>query len=171
MRNDVSSAPRSPTLVPRGRSVAACGGVLVTALPLWAVAFARPLLDGAGQLWRWRRVAAWHQVEGRHYQYRQHPLEVREDAQRRRYLRLSRVRGVLRDLARDEVLARRYPQACLPGAEGLAGTGLWLEDAALMDLLAPAQDPATRRFRARLQREVLQPGQRVRGAPVGFNIQ
>jgi len=133
---------------------------LLIASPGWGALLARPLLDGAGDAWRGVRRLAWRGVEGRHYAHRGRRIDVVEDADGQRFLRLAHLRVVLQGLPSDEALARRFQGRML--RHGSPGRP-YLRDDALIEYLAPAQTPDALRLRHWVEKDVAGPGRRRRG--------
>ena len=132
---------------------------MVTTLPLFGVALARPLLDLAGALQRGMKHAHWHDVEGRHYAYRGRRVQVLDDADRRRWVRLADVRAIIGFTTSDSALAIAYCDAVR--ALGRPAQAHIVEEA-LLAHLGKERSPEAARLRAWVEREIVFPAQRER---------
>jgi hypothetical protein len=124
----------------------------------------RPLLALFSAFRHRARAAATSAIEGQLYQYKGRWMAVAEDETEERWLRAEHVRQVVPGLPGDERLqhllgdtgCRRFDGvATLPG---LTDRALYVHDAALLQLLARAQQEDTVRFKVWVEREVQRPG-------------
>ena len=132
---------------------------MVTTLPLFGVALARPLLDLAGALQRGMKHAHWHEVEGRHYAYRGRRVQVLDDADRHRWVRLADVRAIIGLTPSDSALAIAYRdgvRALGPSAQA------HIVAEALLAHLGKERSPDAARLRAWVEREIVFPARRER---------
>ena len=81
---------------------------MVTTLPLFGILLARPLLELAGALRDGMKQVQLAAVEGRHYAFRGRGVQVLDDADRRRWVRLADVRAIVGFTASDGALAISY---------------------------------------------------------------
>jgi hypothetical protein len=132
---------------------------MVTTLPLFGIALARPLLDLAGVLGHQMRRAHWRDVEGRHYAYRGRPVRVVEDDEQRRWLRLADVRAIVGFTASDGALAISYPDGVL--AIGRPPVP-HVRDEALLAHLGKERSPEAQRLSRWIEREIAFPARRAR---------
>lgn len=109
------------------------------------------------------RQAAYRDVEGMHFAYHGAPIEIAEDDDGQRWLRIAHVRRVVPGYPRDAALQRRDPQRiAVPSGR----QGLHVRADALLEQLQPAADERTQRFRTWVEREVWFPSpahRRTRG--------
>jgi hypothetical protein len=132
---------------------------MVTTLPLFGIALARPLLDLAGALRHHMHRAHWRDVEGRHYAYRGRPVRVVEDDEHRRWLRLADIRAIVGFTASDGALAISYPDAVLAiGRPPVAH----VRDEALLAHLGKERSPEAQRLGRWVEREIVFPARRAR---------
>ncbi len=137
------------------RSVGPIG--IVTSAPVWGLFFALPILDGASAFGRFVRYLSWRDVDGRYYEHRGIWIDVVEDAQRERFVRLEHVRQILPDLASTPSLRRRYADRTLT-REDLA----YLRDDALLDYLGERTSPDAVKLKIWLEKTVALPGRNAR---------
>ncbi|MGZ8260588.1 MAG: hypothetical protein ACXWUL_08565 [Caldimonas sp.] len=140
---------------------------LVTTLPLFGVALARPLLELASELGHQMRRGHWRDVEGRHYAYRGRPVRVVEDGEHRRWVRLADIRAIAGFTASDGALGVSYPGAVL--ALGRPPQP-HLRDDALLAHLHKERSPEALGLCRWVEREIVFPARRERerlgvGAP------
>ncbi len=81
---------------------------MVPTLPLFGILLARPLIELAGALRDRMKQVQLAAVEGRHYAFRGRRVQVLEDADRRRWVRLADVRAIVGFTASDGALAITY---------------------------------------------------------------
>lgn len=131
----------------------------VICAPLFGVALARPILDLLEESARAVRRAAFRGLDGRHFQFKGIRLEVVEDADSYRWLRLVDVRKIVTGLPADQVLRTLLPE----GLQELgAAKAVCIKAEALLQYLQKATDPTTLRFKLWLEREVVFPAGRLR---------
>jgi hypothetical protein len=137
---------------------------LALVVPAAGALLARPLLESAAVLQRALRARAIGDLEGRQMAYRGHALDVIEDDAGRRWIALDDLRRIVPGLPAPAVLTR-----IAPGTVSSAGGGrrARLEAEALAVVLARATDADTHRFVRWVDREIVQPARRARGAPIG----
>ncbi len=161
----------SGTLVRLGLRLLLCAGIafavwrllglvsMVLTLPLFGIALARPLIDLASDLRHATRVAVWQAVEGRHFVYRGVPVQVLEDADRRRWVRAADVRAIIGHTASNGALALTYPSGW--HAMGRPAQPHF-SDTALLAHLEKERSPEALRFRHWVEREIAFPARRRR---------
>ena len=132
---------------------------MVTMLPLFGIALARPLIDLASAIRHLMHRAHWRDVEGRHYAYRGRPVRVVEDDEHRRWVRLADIRAIVGFTASDGALAVSYPDAVL--AIGRPPVP-HVRDEALLAHLAKERSPEALRLRRWVEREIVFPARRER---------
>jgi hypothetical protein len=132
---------------------------MVCTAPLYGVALARPLLDLVSELRYLMRVAVWRPLEGHHFAYRGRSVQVLEDDDHGRWVRVADVRAVIGHTASDGALALSYP-----GGWRQMGrpTEPHLSDDALLAHLAKHGSAEAVRFRRWVEREIAFPARRVR---------
>jgi hypothetical protein len=151
--------------------IAVCGGIswaawhwfgpvsMVPTLGLFGVLLARPLLDLAGALRDGMKQVQLAAVEGRHYAFRGRPVRVVDDADRRRWVRLTDVRAIVGFTASDGALAIAYP-------DGVRRLGRPAEahvsEEALLAHLLKERAPEAARLRVWVEREIVFPARRER---------
>lgn len=126
---------------------------LAVAAPIFAMAFARPIFDVFSGVRRTAKRLALISVEGRYYSHRGQPIEVLEDEEHHRWLRLIDVRKLLKGLPQEAVLALQFPQRVQDRR---------IRADALRDYFGKSQEGDSLRFRNWLERELLSPTTRVR---------
>ncbi len=132
---------------------------MVTTLPLFGIALAKPLLDLAGELRRAMHQAHWRDVEGEHYAFHGRPVRVIEDVDHVRWVRLADVRAIVGFTASDGALAVAYAD----GVRRLGRAGEpYVRDEALLAHLAKERSPDAVRLRAWVEREIVFPARRER---------
>jgi hypothetical protein len=132
---------------------------MITTLPIFGVALARPLLDLAGDIRHAMKRARWREVQGRHYAFRGQSIRVDTDADRRRWVRLADVRAIVGFTASDGALAITYPN----GARRLGKAAeLYLSDEALLAHLRKERSPEANRLCLWVEREIVFPARRER---------
>jgi hypothetical protein len=145
--------------------VAGIGPVaLVLVAPLWGFLLSRPVM-ALLEAFRHRALAAAHAaIEGQLYQYKGRWMAVAEDEAEERWLRAEHVRQVVPGLPSDERLQRLLGEVGCRHFQGvgrlpvLKDKALYVHDAALLQLLARAQQDDTVRFKVWVEREVQRPG-------------
>lgn len=132
---------------------------MVSTLPLFGILLARPLIDLASAIRHGMKQAQLAEVEGRHYAFRGRRIEVVEDVDRRRWVRLADVRAIVGFTASDGALAISYP-------DGVRRLGRAAEahvsDEALLAHLLKERSPEAARLRAWVEREIVFPARRER---------
>ena len=132
---------------------------MVPTLPLFGILLARPLLDLASALRHEVKRAQLVEVEGRHYAFRGRRVQVIEDADRRRWVRLADVRAIAGFTASDGALAITYP-------DGVRRLGRPAEahvaEEALLAHLLKERAPEAARLRVWVEREIVFPARRER---------
>lgn len=151
--------------------VALCAGVcawigyrfgvlaMLGALPLFAIAIAWPLFELGTSLHRMANRRIWRPVHGRHHAYKDITIQVEEDVDHFRWLRLADVQKVVGVTASEHTLAIAYPNRLQ--AMGEPAT-THIRDDALIAHLDKMGTPATLRFRTWIERNVAFQGRRVR---------
>jgi hypothetical protein len=132
---------------------------MVTTLPLFGIALAKPLIDLASELRHVMRRSHWRDVEGRHYAFRGQPVRVVDDADRQRWVHLADIRAIVGFTATDGALAISYPN-------GVRHLGRppepHLSDEALLAHLRKERGPSALRLAIWVEREIVFPARRER---------
>lgn len=132
---------------------------LVVCAPLFGVALARPILELMEESAHTARRSAFRDVDGRHFQYKGTPLDVVEDTDSYRWLRLADVRKIVTALPADQVLRSLHPE----GLQDMrSARNPCIKAEALLQYLQKATDPGSLRFKVWLEREVVMPAIRIR---------
>jgi hypothetical protein len=132
---------------------------MVPTLGLFGILLARPLIDLAGALRHEMQRVQLRPVEGRHYAFRGRAVQVLDDVDRRRWVRLADVRAIVGFTASDGALAVTYPDAVRrlgrPAEPHIA-------DEALLVHLRKERSPEAARFSGWVEREIVFPARRER---------
>jgi hypothetical protein len=122
--------------------------------PLLGAVLARPIYDLVAAGYGKSREMALRDRQGRHFDFRGHAIDVVEDDDDHRWLRVRDVRKVVPGLVRDEVLQQRFGERAqaLPPSRDFR-----IRVDALLEHLRSASEPATVKFKVWLEREVLMP--------------
>ena len=132
---------------------------VVTCAPLFGIALARPIMDFIGEsVWFGRRLAM-RDLEGRHFEYKGKLVDVVEDTDNYRWLRLDDIRHIVKGLPADQVLEKLLPKG-LQRMEPSAYQRIKAD--ALLDNLQKSTDPSTIRFKTWIEREVVFPARKQR---------
>ena len=127
---------------------------MVPSLALFGILLARPLVDLAGALRDGVKHVQLAAVEGRHYAFRGRAVQVLDDPDRRRWVRLADVRAIVGFTASDGALAISYP-------DGVRRLGRSAEphisEEALLAHLRKERAPEAARLRVWVEREVVFP--------------
>jgi|APFre7841882630_1041343.scaffolds.fasta_scaffold58993_1 hypothetical protein len=129
------------------------GGVMI------ALALPRPLLKLASELRHLLRERIWHDLEGRHYAYRGHRVQVLEDVSHCRWVLASDVRAIVGTTASDGALSLTYPSGFRRVGEPAQPH---FSDEALLVHLTKVSGPNATRFRRWVEREIAFPARRRR---------
>ncbi len=132
---------------------------LVVCAPLFGVALARPILELMEESAHTARRMAFRDVDGRHFVYKGTPLDVIDDTDSYRWIRLADVRKIVTGLPADQVLRSLFPEGL---QDPTASKAVCIKAEALLQYLQKATDPATLRFKLWLEREVVFPATRLR---------
>ncbi|HMA10203.1 MAG TPA: hypothetical protein VKP68_20145 [Ramlibacter sp.] len=132
---------------------------LVVCAPLFGVALARPIVDLLEEAAHATTRAAFRDVDGRHFHYRGILVDVVEDADSYRWMRLADVRKIVTGLPADPVLRNLFPEGL---REATASKAVCIKAEALLQYLQKATDPGTLRFKHWVEREVVFPASRLR---------
>jgi hypothetical protein len=133
------------------------GLVLVASLAGWLIA---PVLyDGAAFGFRTARWLALHPLQGNYYAYRGNAIEVLEDDEGFRWLRVSDVRRTLRDLPKDATLQHIEPERT---EFDEAGKRLAMRSDALLQWVGKAHTAENIRFKVWVERAIHNPSLAVR---------
>jgi hypothetical protein len=117
----------------------------------------RWLIDMVGAMRRGLRAAALGSVEGRYYAFHGKPVQVIEDADHRRWVRVADLRRIVGFTASDGALALTYPSGFRR-----FGREAYLSDDALLLHLAREPAAAALKLRHWAEREITFPARRVR---------
>ncbi|MDT9000308.1 hypothetical protein RQP53_13625 [Paucibacter sp. APW11] len=139
------------------RSLGAIG--VVVGVPLFGLALATPLLDLMRQLRQQARAFSYRDIEGRHFAFRGQHLDIVDDAEHFRWIKLSDVRKLIQQLPGDETLCRLYPADVQSAAVARPAR---IRAEALHGYLAKASAPGNLKFKHWLEREVLFPASQRR---------
>ena len=132
---------------------------MVIASPLLGAAIALPLMNLATGLRHRVREATWLPKHGQHYVFRSVTLNVIEDDDYCRWVRLADARKVFPGVATERVLAIAYPDRVK--AFGNARDA-HMRDDALVQYLGKETDGIALRFRTWVDRTIFLPGDKVR---------
>lgn len=132
--------------------------LLLSVAVLCLLAFLRPLVNylSEGDYFLTRKPAL-QPIEGMYFVYQGQPLDITQDSDFHRWLRLPDLRKVLSDLPEAAYFAQNYPQLTRTPS-----TTCRIEVTALLDYLKQRPDNDTIRFRNWLLREVARPAKRAR---------
>ena len=132
---------------------------MVPSLVLFGILLARPLIELASELRDGMKQVQLAAVEGRHYAFRGRAVQVLDDADRRRWVRLADVRAIVGFTASDGALAIAYP-------DGVRRLGRPAEahvsEEALLAHLRKERAPEAARLRVWVEREIVFPARRER---------
>jgi len=134
------------------------GGLLAGGLML-ALLLPRPLLELVAELRRVLRERRWRDLEGRHYAYRGHRVQVLEDVSHCRWVSAADVREIVGGTVSEGALALTYPNGFRRLGEPQQA---YLSDEALLVHLGKESSPTANRFRRWVEREIVFPARRVR---------
>ncbi|MEO6407354.1 MAG: hypothetical protein ABIO45_01205 [Burkholderiaceae bacterium] len=137
---------------------------LVYCAPLFGVALAKPIVEAISAWMRLTRRLAYGDREGRNYAHRGTPIDIVEDADHVRWLRIADVRRIVAGLPGDPVLARLYPAGVRAGAPSAR-----ISAEALADYLRKSTAPQSLRFARWLEREVAYGARRLRERSPGVS--
>jgi hypothetical protein len=130
---------------------------MVPVLPLFGILLARPLIELAGALRDGMKQVQLAAVEGRHYAFRGRSVQVLEDADKRRWVRLADVRAIVGFTASDGALAISYPH----GVRRLGRPAeAHVSAEALLAHLRKEQAPEAARLSLWVEREIVFPSRR-----------
>ena len=132
---------------------------MVPTLALFGILLARPLLDLAGALRDGMKQAQLAAVEGRHYAFRGSAVQVLDDADRRRWVRLADVRAIVGFTASDGALGSAYPGG---GPRRGRPAEAHVSEEALLAHLLKERAPEAARLRVWVEREIVFPARRER---------
>ena len=132
--------------------------VMVWTSPLLAAAVCVPIMNLVANLRHRMRETTWLPVHGQHYVYKGVTIQVLEDEEHRRWVRLADARKVVGVTAGERALALAYPGRC----EHFGKSGFCLRDDALVEHLAKENDPDALRLRTWVERNIALPGRKVR---------
>jgi hypothetical protein len=131
----------------------------VTCLPLFGMAFAKPILNGLGELRRLMRQSVYSGLQGRHYSFNEKSIEIIEDDDDYRWLKAADVRKILEHFPRDDsLLSLLGKRAETKGAMH----DLWIRADGLQSYLAKSTAINSIRFKVWLERAVIIPADRHR---------
>lgn len=133
--------------------------VAVTLAPLPAIALARPLLELASELRSLARHRVYREVAGRYFEHRGQAIDIVEDDEGQRWLRIDDLRKIIPGLPRAGVLGRLHPGG-VAHFDKEAAPRLRAED--LAEYLRKSTDADSLRLRNWLEREVIAPARHRR---------
>ncbi|MFN0182497.1 MAG: hypothetical protein ACKVQR_01645 [Aquabacterium sp.] len=128
--------------------------------PLFGIVLARGLIDGASWLRHAGHRRALRDVEGRHYAFHGHAIDILEDDEGPRWLRHADVAKIVPGLMAPAVMARLHPDG-VRDAQRPARARVRAD--VLDQLLLRSTQATTLKFRHWLQREVIFPSVHGRG--------
>ena len=132
---------------------------MVTVLPIFGIALAKPIIELASEIGQAMKRAHWRDVEGQHFAFRGQPVDVVSDADKRRWVRLADIRRIAGFTASDGALAIAYP-------DGVRRLGRPAEahvsEEALLAHLRKERAPEAARLRVWVEREIVFPARRER---------
>ena len=131
---------------------------MVWTSPLLGAAICRPVMHLVAGMVHRIREHTWLPVHGRHYVYKGVTVNVLEDDQHRRWVRLEDARKVAGFTATERALTLAYPGRCERFGKG----GAYLRDDALVEHMGKENNPAALRFRTWAERTIALPGRKVR---------
>jgi hypothetical protein len=132
---------------------------MVTVLPIFGIALARPIIELASEIGQATKRAHWRDVEGQHFAFRGQPIGVVSDADKRRWVRIADIRRVTGFTASDGALELTYPG----GARRFGKPSqLHLSDEALLAHLRKERSPEAIRLANWVEREIVFPARRER---------
>ena len=132
---------------------------MVPTLVLFGILLSRPLIELAGALRDGMKHVQLAAVEGRHYAFRGRAVQVLDDADRRRWVRLADVRAIVGFTASDGALAIAYPG----GVRRLGRPAeTHVSEEALLAHLAKERAPEAARLHSWVEREIVFPARRER---------
>jgi hypothetical protein len=127
---------------------------LLFCAPLFAVALARPILELLENTTLLAKRLGYRKINGRHFEHHGRSLDIADDDEGYRWLKIDDVRKVVPGLPVDPVLVRLYPGEVRLGT---STDGARMKAEALDTCLGKATEASTLRFRLWLQREVILP--------------
>jgi hypothetical protein len=134
---------------------------LVLSSPLLAACIARPLLNLIGSMRQTLRERVWLPVHGDYFVFKGVRIEVVEDEDHCRWVRLADARKAAGLGATDAALAIRFgPRLVKMGRTAQ----LYLRDDALVELLSKSTDAHTLRFRHWVEADIVKPGAKIRSS-------
>jgi hypothetical protein len=157
---------KAPIRIPLWLQLLACAGItwavwrvfgkfaFVFCAPLLGAVLARPIYDLVAAAYGKSRELALRDSHGRHFEYRGHAIDVVDDEDAHRWLRVRDVRKVMPGLVRDEVLQQRFGER----AQALAPSrDFRIRADALLEHLRSANEPTAVKFKVWLERVVIMP--------------
>jgi len=132
---------------------------LVTVLPIFGIALAKPIIELASEIGQAMKRAHWRDVEGQHFAFRGQPIDVVCDADKRRWVRLADIRGIAGFTASDGALELTYPSGTQRFGKAAE---LRLSDEALLAHLRKERSPDAIRLATWVEREIVFPARRER---------
>jgi hypothetical protein len=127
---------------------------MVTTAPLYGVALAKPLMELASDLRHAAKARILRDVQGRFYVFRGTPIQVIEDDECRRWVRIADVRRVGATTSTDGALALTYPDGCKPMGRPAQPH---ISGEALLQHLRKDASPEVLRFTHWTEREIVFP--------------
>ena len=132
---------------------------MVTVLPIFGIALAKPIIELASEIGQAMKRAQWRDVEGQHFAFRGQPVDVVSDADKRRWVRLADIRRIAGFTASDGALELTYPSGTRRFGKAAE---LRLSDEALLAHLRKEQSPGAIRLATWVEREIVFPARRER---------
>lgn len=132
---------------------------LVVCLPLFGGSLARPLIDLLAMSVQGTREAALRKLEGRHFAFRGFAIDILDDLDHHRWLRVADLRKVIPGLPADKVLQSLYPDGVQVVQPSPA---VRMRATELLDYLGKSTEPQSLKLRQWVEREVEYPSRRKR---------
>lgn len=127
---------------------------LVFASPVWGIAFARPIIDFIAATPYAAKRHALKDLQGRNYEHRGLRIDITEDDEGWRWVRLEDARKVLPGMPSDRALQLKSPGLVDLGDDD---TPARIRADALRETLTKSHEPAGLKFKVWLEREIIFP--------------
>jgi hypothetical protein len=133
--------------------------LLCVSLVVWGMALAKPLLELASDLRQALRASVWRKHEGRYFAFRGTPVQVIEDDEQHRWVRMADVRRIVGFTSGETALSLTYPEDWrVLGSPPEPH----LRDEALLLHLQKEASPIALKFSRWIEREVAYPARQLR---------
>jgi hypothetical protein len=127
--------------------------------PLYAALMARPVINLIANTRHGFRSAVWLPVHGQHYVFKNTTMQVLEDDEGWRWVKLADVESALGTKLNERVLTATYPDRLQVMGKPAR---MHIRDDALITHIGKQNDPMSLRFRTWLERNVAFPAERAR---------